>query len=372
MKKRSGIIAYIHVFSRIAMIVFLIWFCRETTSSGESTCPSQYIPYALILVSLVFITGGILIKSSKTGKTSKNASCIRNIPENNNIGNKTSFTVNWIDIGRVISDVKDLWNDIKNGMGNNTEKSAWNTELVNSKYWFSFYKIKDNYITQYECENESVFWYNIACDIISNNINPGDVFVDIWAREWLHSMIAMNKVGTNWKVIAFQPQEDDYKILEQNMKLKTICNVDLRKDWPWIENDKRKYLHCHNRLNLNWFIGIKDWFGYFLPIEINSLDNLLINEPRINFIKINTPYWDLSYIIEWMNNILDKYHPKLLFQLDTNIVGTLKSSIWILISKWYSLFYIEKDETETDKFNYKDIKSIEDVPNWHILIYWKK
>jgi FkbM family methyltransferase len=368
-KKIKNILFWAFVWFMSVFGIFSVIFCREKIDEDTYTCTGKYETVQIFLWFCIFLTAVPLVIVDKVNKKRKWAdnelvSCTRDM----NVNNKTKSTIkiNWIDI----SEIKDSFSDLFWGRDSNIQEDEC-TELIKTKYWFPMFKIKDNYITQYECDRESIFWYSIACDIINHKINPGDSFVDIWGRDGLHSMVAMNKIWDKWKIIIFEPYENDYEILEKNMKLNPVWNVVLRKDWPGLENDKRWYLHMHNRLNSNRNVfSISEWFGSFVQVKIDSLDNILASEWKINFIKINTPHLDIWFILSGMKNILTKHHPKLLFQLDTSIIWwNVNTALETIFNNWYNIFYLSNDMEDQSKFSFHQVYNIDDIPDWEILLY---
>lgn len=64
--------------------------------------------------------------------------------------------------------------------------------------------------------------------LIQESLNPGDTFVDIGANEGMMSLVASHAVGSEGKVIAFEPNPLVRSIFERTIARNCIGNIDLR------------------------------------------------------------------------------------------------------------------------------------------------
>ena len=56
--------------------------------------------------------------------------------------------------------------------------------------------------------------------------DPGSVAVDIGANVGLHTLSIARRVGTEGKVLAFEPDPDNFRILERNLAANNVANVE--------------------------------------------------------------------------------------------------------------------------------------------------
>src|SRR5258706_9292479 len=94
--------------------------------------------------------------------------------------------------------------------------------LINSNYWyidpisnFGLRLLNDGY---YEPEMEN---------IILNNLNDGDIFIDLGSNEGYFSILASKKVGKNGKVYSIEPQDRLWKIILKNINKNNCYNVSI-------------------------------------------------------------------------------------------------------------------------------------------------
>ena len=63
--------------------------------------------------------------------------------------------------------------------------------------------------------------------LVVSTLQEGDVFLDIGANVGWYSVIAARKVGASGKVIAFEPDPDNFGLLKKNCELNKLGNVEL-------------------------------------------------------------------------------------------------------------------------------------------------
>ena len=121
----------------------------------------------------------------------------------------------------------------------------------------------------------------------SNLIRKNDVVLDIGATVGEFSVLASKKVGKKGKVIAIEPNIEDYKILKLNIK--------------------RNY--CENVVPLNLGVGNKfgeeeiTFWGKTFKFPINTLENILneLNIQEIDFIKMDIEGFEIDVISNSMD-----------------------------------------------------------------------
>src|SRR5262249_11715247 len=60
-------------------------------------------------------------------------------------------------------------------------------------------------------------WEPLATRVLSAVLSPGMVFVDVGAHVGLYSLIAGRIVGTTGKVLAFEPEPTNFRLLQRNI-----------------------------------------------------------------------------------------------------------------------------------------------------------
>jgi 23S rRNA U2552 (ribose-2'-O)-methylase RlmE/FtsJ len=116
----------------------------------------------------------------------------------------------------------------------------------------------------------------------SNLIRKNDIVLDLGATIGDFSVLASKKVGKKGKVIAIEPNIEDYKILKLNIK--------------------RNY--CENVVPLNLGVGNKfgeeeiTFWGKTFKCTINTLKNILneLNIQKIDFVKMDIEGFEIDVI----------------------------------------------------------------------------
>jgi len=116
-----------------------------------------------------------------------------------------------------------------------------------------------------------------------NNLQQGDVFLDIGAHYGYFSLLASKLVGNKGKVIAFEASPDTYKILLKN-KVQNLIPINKAvsdTDTDLIFYEFPNLFAEYNALDINQYLDEK-WFADNQPREIivqsEILDNYLIKE----------------------------------------------------------------------------------------------
>jgi len=160
---------------------------------------------------------------------------------------------------------------------------------------------------------------------INENIKEGDTVLDIGANIGYYTLIFARLVGKSGKVFAFEPDPENFSILERNIKINNYKNVTLVKSAVSNFSGKTKLflsddakLHSLYKNNEN---------GKAIEIKTIKLDDFFKDYKNgINFIKIDIEgsempaFEGMSQIIRKNNNIkiATEFKPILLKKFGTN------------------------------------------------------
>jgi len=73
------------------------------------------------------------------------------------------------------------------------------------------------------------FYEPLETEIVKQEVKKGNLAIDVGASIGYYALLFAKLVGTEGKVVAFEPVPERYHILEKNIKLNNLKNVDLVK-----------------------------------------------------------------------------------------------------------------------------------------------
>jgi len=114
----------------------------------------------------------------------------------------------------------------------------------------------------------------------------GDTIVDCGAYGGAFSLYAAKLVGDNGKVVAFEPDKENYKLLLRNIELNNLKNVIALNKGVWSKNTILPFDNIHAGTSSFFSDGRK---GSFIDTEVVTLDKELerIGIRKVDFIKMD-------------------------------------------------------------------------------------
>jgi FkbM family methyltransferase len=151
-------------------------------------------------------------------------------------------------------------------------------------------------------------------NFIKTNCPPGGVFVDVGANVGCHSLIA-SKIAT--KVIAIEPVDYIRERLMENIKLNSVKNIVV---YPVAISDyigvASIYLPKRDSANKGTAsLSCRETDGEEIKVPVTTLGELLKNEHRIDFIKIDVEEHNKE-VIFGAKEIIKKFDPIVLYEDD--------------------------------------------------------
>ena len=172
------------------------------------------------------------------------------------------------------------------------------------------------------------------------NPREGDIVVDVGAYVGRYTLTSSRRVGEYGKVVAIEGDPSHFAMLNKNLKLNRIDNVRAINCMVGSKDMNIKYQEFLAELNGTE----KDSLDNTLT-HINSLDNLLIKECRINevnWIKIDVEGAELE-VLKGAHNILSK-SKKIKIQIEIHGINKLYKPIVELLYSYNFKIIFEKDE----------------------------
>ena len=165
-------------------------------------------------------------------------------------------------------------------------------------------------------EPDSIRYFYSLVEMKHQNSNA--VIVDVGAQSGLYSLYA--KWLPECRFYAFEPLEDTYALLLDNLQLNSIYNV---KAFPYAlgEKEEKKLLHVPEHLGLNTLGSTPKRFDSWKDVEIQvkRLDDIFMSETSLDYIKCDTEGWEL-HVLKGAEESIRKWKPELFIEVNkTNL-----------------------------------------------------
>ena len=129
--------------------------------------------------------------------------------------------------------------------------------------------------------------------LISEKVESNSVVVDVGANIGYYTMIMAKRAK---KVFAIEPDEENYEILKKNIEANKLNNVVLIRA---AASDKREKIRLYKSLTNNGDHRVYNTGDRRYVEELFSvaLDEILLNEQKIDLIKIDTQGWEPKVLV---------------------------------------------------------------------------
>jgi FkbM family methyltransferase len=158
---------------------------------------------------------------------------------------------------------------------------------------------------------------------VAEQLKTGDVFIDVGANIGLYTLHAAGRVGDSGIVIAFEPVEKTFRLLENNVSLNNFSNIR-------VENlalsDKEKPIEIFTEntgTNSGMASSYLEFYSDSIRVDAVSLDGYLDRNPpeRVDFIKMDIEGGEYPALLG-MKKTLQRFSPMLLVEIDEKVLET--------------------------------------------------
>lgn len=140
-------------------------------------------------------------------------------------------------------------------------------------------------------------------------LGEGDTFLDVGANIGYYTRLASKLVGKRGIVHAFEPNPAAIRLLEKNTR--NLSNVHLHE--TAVSDAEGICDFSVNKYGETSAIGLNPAAKYVVRVRQNSLDNLFLDEARIDVIKIDVEGFEKE-VLFGAKDIIGKHHPLLYFE----------------------------------------------------------
>lgn len=236
-------------------------------------------------------------------------------------------------------------------------------KIYKVKIWDIIFKYKGDIKKSNVVKNISKLWYyeKETSDFFKKRLKEWDVFIDVWANGGYFSLLASQKIGDSWHVIALEPVKDNYELLNENIELNKVNNIETIMKWLGNQNIITKINKSSDYIWQNsLFMDYDNWEREDIYIvKFDDLKNSL-EEYKI-FIKIDTEWYEFE-VLKWMNwlidsaknlNIVIEFSPNFYRYIWKDYTNTFINYIY---NKWFRTYNMKGEKINLK--NHKEQKNI--------------
>jgi FkbM family methyltransferase len=134
---------------------------------------------------------------------------------------------------------------------------------------------------------------NLRDTYCKNNIKPGMNVVDIGAHIGSYALMASEKTGAGGKIIAVEPEAENYKNLLENINLNNLENV-IPVNIALSDRDGQEKLYINSQSTCHSLSPDNGQAAATAFVKTKTLDSLLkeLKIEKIDIIKIDTEGWE--------------------------------------------------------------------------------
>jgi FkbM family methyltransferase len=179
-------------------------------------------------------------------------------------------------------------------------------------------------------------------NFIQENLSAGGTFIDAGANIGVMSLAAAKTVGTQGRVLSFEPHPETRTILEKNIALNGFSQIEIQ---PLGLGSGRStgtlFSEEKNRGGAS-LIDYEENDEHGAEIQIASLDSLVegLNLDKLDLIKIDIEGWEFE-MLKGAKETLNKLRPALIVEIDLHRKlegGTVAEMVDFLVELGYEVY----------------------------------
>jgi len=183
--------------------------------------------------------------------------------------------------------------------------------------------------------------YEFEMKYLENQMQPGNVMVDVGANLGIYSMIAGKLVGDHGKVLAFEPSFTTFEFLKKNQILNGLKNISC---FPVALSDTAGTATLYHSSDIgSHSLGQIDGMGNLEEIEMTTMDKVVATEglERIDLIKIDVEGAE-ELVLKGAEMSIKRWRPTVIFERHINLperLGLPADGAWNFLADLGYHFY---------------------------------
>lgn len=188
-------------------------------------------------------------------------------------------------------------------------------------------------------------WEPGETTLMTHLVKPGDTFVDVGANIGYFSILAGRLTGENGQVIAFEPERENFSLLEYNIKLNNLDHVTAAQLALSSESGTADlYLNKNNLGDHQLFPSKNDSTRTTSKITLALGDDQLADIKQIDFLKVDTQGSEY-HVLKGLSSVIARSLPEMILLLEytpnaLRDAGIAPLTLLELLTDWNFNFYI--------------------------------
>ena len=237
-----------------------------------------------------------------------------------------------------------------------------NYALINFKTEFVYVQGNKIFLDEKDCLQLSVneIIEPVETKLFNDIIKNGEVLVDVGANIGYFTLLMAKLTGPKGKIFSFEPENNNFELLNKNVKCNNYQNIVLEKKGVSDHNGSNKFFLSSKNTGMHSLQKINDDVKE-IKIDVIKLDDYFTTLgliKKISFIKIDVEGAEFQ-VLNGMKMILKNDNLKLLIEFIPEHLekhGTNPSDVLkILENNNFKLYQINEKTKELELKNYKDI-----------------
>lgn len=140
-----------------------------------------------------------------------------------------------------------------------------------------------------------------ASKLVMGLLRPGDIAVDVGAMIGYYTVIMAKHVGSNGRVYAFEPDADNFALLESNVGMNGYTHVDCRNVLVGAESGRGKLWRAASNRGDHHAFASADRES--VDVDVVALDDV-VDRP-VDLVKIDVQGYE-SFVLDGMRGLIDR------------------------------------------------------------------